>query len=71
MAGTSLRVSYEKECLQWQKPAFSSPVTPEHPTYPYVPTLVLSGDMEALVPAEEVREVAALFPESTFLSVQS
>ena len=69
MAGTSLRVSYEKQCLQWQKPASSSPVTPEHPTYPYVPTLVLSGDMDVLVPTEEVCEVAALSPESTFLSV--
>jgi hypothetical protein len=69
VAGTSLGVSYKKQCLWWQKPTPSSPVTPEHPTYPYVPTLVLSGDMDVLVPTEEVCEVAALSPESTFLSV--
>lgn len=68
-AGTSLGVSLEKQCLWWQKPAPSSPVTPEHPTYPYAPTLVLSGDIDAIVPTEEVRAVAALFPESTFVRV--
>jgi TAP-like protein len=67
VAGTSLGVSYEKQCLSWQKPTPFSPVTPEHPTYPYVPTLMVSGDTDALVPTEEVRP--ALSPESTFLSV--
>jgi pimeloyl-ACP methyl ester carboxylesterase len=69
MAGTSLGVSLEKQCLWWQKPTPSSPVTPEHPTFPYVPTLVLSGDIDTIVPMEQVREVAALFPESTFVRV--
>jgi pimeloyl-ACP methyl ester carboxylesterase len=69
VAGTSLGVSLEKQCLWWQKPSPSSPVTSSHPTYPNVPTLVLDGDMDTLVPMEEVRKVAALFPQSTFVTV--
>jgi len=69
VAGTSLGVSLEKQCLWWQKPSPSSPVTSSHPTYPNVPTLVLGGDMDTLVPMEEVRKVAALFPQSTFVTV--
>jgi pimeloyl-ACP methyl ester carboxylesterase len=69
VAGTSLGVSLEKLCLWWQKPSASSPVTLSHPAYPNVPTLVLDGDMDTLVPTEEVRNVAALFPQSTFVTV--
>jgi len=68
-AGTSLAVSFEKQCLSWQKPTPSEPVAPPNPTYPDVPTLVLDGDMDTVVPMEEVRKVAALFPGSTFLPV--
>jgi len=69
VAGTSLGVSLEKQCLWWQKPSPSSPVTSSHPTYPNVPTLVLDGDMDTIVPMEEVGKVAALFPQSTFVLV--
>jgi pimeloyl-ACP methyl ester carboxylesterase len=68
-AGTSLGVSLEKQCLWWQKPTASAPAAPPHPIYPNVPTLVLSGDLDTLVPAEEARRVAALFPGSTFVPV--
>jgi pimeloyl-ACP methyl ester carboxylesterase len=68
-AGTSLGVSLEKQCLWWQKPRPSSPVTASHPTYPNVPMLVMDGDMDSVVPMEEVRQVAALFPQSTFVTV--
>jgi len=68
-AGTSLSVSLEKQCLWWQKPTPSEPVAPPNPTYPDVPTLVLDGDMDTLVPMEEVRKVAAQFPGSTFVPV--
>lgn len=67
--GTSLEVSFEKQCLWWQKPTPSSPVTPDNPIYPNVPTLVLDGDIDTIVPMEEVQQVAALFPGSTFVSV--
>ena len=69
IAGTSLGVSLEKQCLWWQKPTPSLPVVPRHPAYPNVPTLVLSGDMDTIVPTEEVVQVAALFPGSTFVPV--
>ena len=68
-AGANLNVSFEKQCLWWQKPAPSSPVTPDNPIYPNVPTLVLDGDMDTIVPMEEARQVAALFPGSTFVPV--
>jgi hypothetical protein len=68
-AGASLGVSLEKQCLWWQKPTPSSPVVPPQATYPNVPTLVMSGDMDTLVASEEVAEVAALFPGSTFVRV--
>jgi pimeloyl-ACP methyl ester carboxylesterase len=68
-AGTNLGVSLEKQCLWWQKPTPSSPVVPLQATYPNVPTLVMSGDMDTLVASEEVAQVAALFPGSTFVKV--
>jgi hypothetical protein len=34
-----------------------------------VPTLVLDGDMDTIVPMEEVQQVTALFPGSTFIPV--
>jgi pimeloyl-ACP methyl ester carboxylesterase len=68
-AGASLSVSLEKQCLWWEKPTPSAPVVPPHATYPNVPTLVLDGDMDTLVPMEEARKVAALFPGSTFVPV--
>jgi pimeloyl-ACP methyl ester carboxylesterase len=68
-AAASLEVSLQKQCLWWEKPTPSSPVTPPHPIYPNVPTLVLGGDLDTIVPLEEVRRVAALFPGSTFVPV--
>ena len=69
-AGTSLHFSgQERQCLWWQKPTDSSPVVPPHSTYPNVPTLVMVGDMDTLVPVEGVREVADLFPGSTLVEV--
>jgi pimeloyl-ACP methyl ester carboxylesterase len=68
-AGTSLTVSPEAQCLGWQKPTPAAPVAPPHARYPQVPTLVMDGDLDALVPEEEVRQVAALFPGSLFIRV--
>lgn len=69
VAGTSLGMSLEKQCLWWQKPTPSSPVTPPNPMYPYVPTLVMSGDMDTFVATEEAKQVAELFPERSFVKV--
>ena len=58
-----------QQCLWWQKPTPSSPVTPPQPTYPNVPTLVLDGNMDDAVPLELVTPVAALYPGSTLVPV--
>jgi pimeloyl-ACP methyl ester carboxylesterase len=60
---------FGRDCMFWQKPTPSSPVAPPHATYPFVPTLVLSGDLDRGVPLEETSKVAALFPDSTFVPV--
>lgn len=59
-----------RQCLHWQKPEPSSdPVTPQHPVYPHVPTLVLDGDLDNTVPHAETKIVASLFPRSTSVLV--
>jgi len=68
-AAASLEPSLQKQCLWWEKLTPSSPVTPPHPIYPNVPTLVLGGDLDTIVPLEEVRRVGALFPGSTYVQV--
>jgi|GEM_PF-1996407 len=68
-SSTSLLFSTVTQCLWWQIPTPSSPVAPPHAQYPNVPTLVLDGDMDTAVPLEEVRQVATLFPGSTFVPV--
>ncbi len=60
---------FNRECLYWEIPRASAPIAPPQPTYPFVPTLVLVGDMDTRVPREEVRKVAELFPSSTFVPV--
>jgi len=66
---TGLLYDDYRMCLDWEKPTPSSPVTPPHPTYPSVPTLFLVGDMDNSVPSEEVKMMAALFPNSTVVTV--
>ncbi len=58
-----------KQCLWWEEPTRSSPVAPPHATYPHVPTLVLDGDMDDMVPIAETSKVAALFHASAFVTV--
>jgi pimeloyl-ACP methyl ester carboxylesterase len=58
-----------KQCLWWEKPTPSAPIAPRNPVYPSVPTLVLVGDIDDVVPTAASRAVAALFPDSTFVIV--
>ena len=60
---------FGRDCLYWEKPTPSSPVTLPHPKYPFVPTLVLGGDLDSRVPLELVSKVAGLFPDSTLVPV--
>jgi len=57
--------SLGRDCLYWEKPTPSSPMTPPQATYPSTPTLLLTGDLDNVIPTPLVREVAALFPNST------
>lgn len=62
-----------RDCIYWEKPTASSPVVRPDATYPHVPTLVLSGELDNLVPTELNRKVAALYPDSilvTFAEVE-
>lgn len=56
-------------CLFWEEASTPAPVLPPGATYPSVPALLFSGDIDASAPEEEGRRVAALFPASTFLIV--
>jgi pimeloyl-ACP methyl ester carboxylesterase len=67
-AATSLLFSlFSRRWLWWEKPTPNSPVALPNAKYPSVPTLVLTGDIDAVVPYEETTQVAALFPNSTFV----
>ena len=58
-----------KQCLWWQEPTPSSPIAPRHADYPDVPTLVLSGDIDDVVPIAASRSVAELFSNRSFVTV--
>lgn len=66
---TGLLHSDERPCLYWEKPTPSSPVHPPDPKYPNAPALFLTGTMDRQVPYEEARQMAALFPASTVVTV--
>jgi pimeloyl-ACP methyl ester carboxylesterase len=68
-AGTTLLFSSLHQCIWWEEPTPSSPVTPPGAVYPNAPTLVLDGDIDTSLPLEATRRVAALFPSSTFVRV--
>jgi pimeloyl-ACP methyl ester carboxylesterase len=56
-------------CLYWEKPTPSSPVFPPNPLFPTTPVLVLTGTLDRRVPYAEVSQVAAMFLNSTLVSV--
>jgi len=57
------------QCFWWKRPGPPSPVAPDQATYPNAPTIVLNGDMDSDAPLEETSKVAALFPNSTFVTI--
>jgi pimeloyl-ACP methyl ester carboxylesterase len=58
-----------KQCLWWQEPTPSTPIAPRHAVYPSVPTLVLDGDVDDIVPIAASRSVAELFPNASFVTI--
>lgn len=60
-----------RACIEWPAPSnFVFPV-PQPATYPDVPTLLLSGDLDSLTSPEGARLVASRFPNSTFVSIKN
>jgi hypothetical protein len=69
-AATGLLFSqFGKRCLTWENPDQPDPVVPPHAIYPHVPTLVLDGDLDNVVPLEETVKVASFFPNSTSVTI--
>ena len=58
-------------CLLWPRPSRPNPPLPPHPVYPSTPVLVLSGDLDSLTSPEGAHQVAAEFPNSTFVDVKN
>ncbi|HMI71447.1 MAG TPA: alpha/beta fold hydrolase [Solirubrobacteraceae bacterium] len=56
-------------CLSWpEDPTAGLPLPPGTPL-PSVPVLVLSGDLDANVPASQGRAIAAQYPRATFVEI--
>jgi len=59
-------------CLDWPKPPPAYPQgdpLPAHPTFPNVPTLVLSGDLDSVTSPDDATQAAAQFPNVVHLFV--
>jgi pimeloyl-ACP methyl ester carboxylesterase len=70
-ASTSLEnvQAAERAAVYWELPSTPEPPIPPQPKYPRVPVFVTAGDIEPVIPVEFASKVAALFPESTFVSI--
>jgi hypothetical protein len=51
-------------CIRWPDVTGSSPIVPPNAVYPNVPTLVIGGDLDNIVPLQITRWMADLFPGS-------
>jgi hypothetical protein len=57
-------------CVTWPAPASTvPPAIPAGATFPSIPALVLSGDLDTTVPSADARGVAKLFPEARFIEI--
>jgi pimeloyl-ACP methyl ester carboxylesterase len=57
-------------CMSWPAPAPTVPAAiPAGATFPSIPALVLSGDLDNTVPSADARDVAKLFPDSRFIEL--
>jgi pimeloyl-ACP methyl ester carboxylesterase len=70
-AATSLEnlQAAEREAIYWELASPPEPVVPPGAKYPHVPVFATAGDIEPIIPVEFATKVAALFPESTFVSI--
>ena len=56
-------------CLRWPAPKYPDPPVPAGATYPDMPVLVLDGDLDLITPLGDSVAAAALFPNSTLVTV--
>ncbi len=56
-------------CMRWPAPSRFEPVIPAGATFPKVPTLILSGDIDANAPIEINRALLESFPDATLMTV--
>jgi pimeloyl-ACP methyl ester carboxylesterase len=68
-AGASF--NFTSQCLHWPNPGQPSPIVQPGSGYPDVPTIVMGGDLDNIVPMQQTRWVAELFPGSTLVEVRS
>lgn len=57
------------QCLEWPAPARTNPILPPGSSYPDVPVLVVTGDMNTNHPIRLARGVAARYPNARFVLV--
>ena len=61
-----------RTCIGWPSPSKHwLPPSPPNATYPHVPTLVLSGDLDSITSPEGGRAVAGHFSNATFVSISN
>jgi pimeloyl-ACP methyl ester carboxylesterase len=70
-AATSLEnlQAAERQAVYWELASTPEPVVLPGAKYPQVPVFATAGDIEPIIPVELASKVAALFPESTFVSI--
>jgi pimeloyl-ACP methyl ester carboxylesterase len=66
-----LRSSFDEHdiCLPWPAPTTSTPTVEAGARYPRVPAIVLAGDLDSVATLQYSKEMADLFPGSTFVPV--
>jgi pimeloyl-ACP methyl ester carboxylesterase len=69
-AATSSFVS-APACRLWPDPTGSEPIAPSDAQYPDVPTLVIGGDLDNIVPLQQAQWMADLFPGSHYVPFAS
>jgi pimeloyl-ACP methyl ester carboxylesterase len=57
-------------CLGWPQPPFADPPFPAGPR-PHIPVLALDGEFDQATPVADARNVAAHWPDSTYVQVRN
>ena len=56
-------------CINWPAPRRFEPAVPANAHFGKIPTIIFSGDVDAIVPTEITRTLLTVFPQATFVSV--